>query len=65
MSDLTKLLSECEQLKNEALLEIENENYRYNEITESYRQNNYDALYEKWFDLYARYTVDFMERWEL
>ena len=65
LSDLTKLLSECEQLKNEALAEIENENYRYNQITDSYRQNNYDALYEKWYDLYARYTVDFMERWEL
>ena len=59
------LLSECEQLKNEALAEIDNENYRYNQITDSYRQNNYDALYEKWYDLYARYTVDFMERWEL
>ncbi|MBR5985063.1 MAG: hypothetical protein IK019_01475 [Clostridia bacterium] len=65
LSDLTKLLSECEQLKNEALAEIENENYRYNQITDSYRQNNYDSLYEKWHDLYARYTVDFMERWEL
>ena len=65
LNDLTQLLTECEQLKNEALLEIQNEKYSFNELTDSYRQNNYDALYDKWYALYAKYTVDFMQRWEL
>lgn len=65
LNDLTQLLTECEQLKNEALLEIQNEKYSFNELTVSYRQNNYDALYDKWYALYAKYTVDFMQRWEL
>ncbi len=65
LSDLSQLLTQCEQLKNEALSEIQNEKYSFNESTESFRQDNYDALYEKWFSLYAKYTVDFMQRWEL
>lgn len=65
LSDLTQLLTRCEQLKNEALLEIQNEKYSFNELTESFRQDNYDALYDKWYSLYAKYTVDFMQRWEL
>lgn len=65
LSDLTQLLTRCEQLKNEALLEIQNEKYSFNELTDSFRQDNYDALYDKWYSLYAKYTVDFMQRWEL
>ncbi|MCR4620797.1 MAG: hypothetical protein K5663_01810 [Clostridiales bacterium] len=65
LRDLSDLLSECEQLKNEALQDIENERFVFNESTQGYRQTDYDELYEKWYDLYARYTVDFMERWEL
>ena len=65
LNGLVQLLSECEQLKNEALLEIQNEHYSYNEIYDSYKQNSYDMLHDKWSSLYERYIADFLQIWKI
>lgn len=62
METLAKIMEDCDVLKQEALADLYGDEFVFNEEDETYTLNRNDELYNRWYDLYCRFS-DWLSMW--
>lgn len=64
LEDLVEIVEESQTLAGDAMEELNAGEYVYDEESDRFTLNNGDALYERWYDVYVKFS-EWMTRWEL
>ena len=64
LEDLVAIVEESKTVADAALSDLDAEEYTYDEEADRFTLNNSDALYQKWYDVYLKFS-EWMARWEL
>ncbi|MBR3503268.1 MAG: hypothetical protein IKO07_03365 [Clostridia bacterium] len=64
LNDLIAIINDAKSVETYAMSELDNGNYTYDEAADQFSLNNQDDLYNRWLEVYTRFS-EWLAKWEL